>query len=261
MVRLAVTAVVAAAVAAGVVTPAPALAQDGAQVARQRFREGVQAARAERWEEALTAFTEAYMVVPRAEILINLASAQIHTGLLVEAQASYEQFLAEAVRGTRAYRHRPAAEQALEALAPRIPRLSIHRRNHEATDVVELDGVSVRHDRLDDPLAVNPGRHEVTLTRDGEVVARATVSLDEGESSEVTLFVMRQAAAAEAVAPPTEDDEEDPVGGRRSAAASPWLWTAIGVVLVAGGVTAGVLLAGGEDPVDGNTQPPRLEVR
>ena len=63
--------------------------------AREEFRAGIAAVRDDNWEVARGHFERAYELSPRASVLANLAAAQRQTGLLVEAKASYEEWLRE----------------------------------------------------------------------------------------------------------------------------------------------------------------------
>jgi hypothetical protein len=67
-----------------VIAPVPARAQDppAEQLARARehFSRGVTAAKEDRWEDALDAFSTAYSLSEQPSILFNLAGAQIKTG-------------------------------------------------------------------------------------------------------------------------------------------------------------------------------------
>src|SRR4051794_32606537 len=61
-------------------------------LARELVQRGVDAIHARRWEEARDDFSRAYQIIPRPEILLNLATAQAQTGHLVEAAESYRAF-------------------------------------------------------------------------------------------------------------------------------------------------------------------------
>lgn len=263
------------------VCPSPASAQATSAseraLARQAFRQGMEAARAERWEDARLAFARAWELVQRPSVLLNLATAQVHTGHLVEGAENYRRYVREAgddadpqvVRGAR---------RRLRQVEARTPRLTLLVTELRDGDQLMLDGAPVSRGVLSAPLPVNPGAHALRVMRDGEVVAQAEISLDEGAEHSLRLEVPAPArqitevpapdrAARDAtdtparpgpLTPPPDPPDQDEGGGALS---SPWLWIAVGLV-VAGGVTAGVVLTrdAGQSPFTGNVTPGFLEV-
>jgi tetratricopeptide (TPR) repeat protein len=218
----------------GLPLAAPAHAQEASSAemsaARDLFREGLEAARAERWEEAREAFSRSFDIVPRNSTLLNLAGAQAETGRLVAARASYRRFLDQA-----GARERPLVASAEEALADvdrRIARVTIEAPGLVDEDEVWLDDDVVGHASLGVPLPVDPGDHVITVARGGAAAGEASFTVAEGEATEVRVAVTeREEPAAVAILPSaTETADRDDDG---SIWASPWLWIAVGVVVVA----------------------------
>ncbi|MFK8001264.1 MAG: tol-pal system YbgF family protein [Polyangiales bacterium] len=239
-----------------VVPPAAGAQEDEA---REEFRAGIAAVRADDWEVARGHFERAYELAPRASVLANLAAAQRQTGMLVEAKASYEEWLRDPPRGP--LRRQVRAE--LQELEPLVPSINVLVRGAQPGDTLLIDGnVAMPNEDIE----VNPGWREVEVERGDRVVASLRVNIDEGDHEEVQLTVRAVPSAAEtgsrsdAVGSPTirfderpdevEEDEEE--GGSLT-----WLWVTLGVVAVgaAAGVTAAVLLGGPEDPFIGNAPP------
>jgi hypothetical protein len=253
--RLALGGLLGLAVIVGALAPARAFAQSASEVAAARslFEEGVAAASASRWADALSAFERSYAIAPRSTTLLNLAGAQVQLGQLVAASESYQRLIREAGRNARERRLREQAEEALEALTPRIAHLTLRIDALAASDEVRIDGETVAHAIVGVATPVDPGAHRVAVRRGEREVGRASTSLGEGERGELTVIV--PSIDDEPVATGFDDSEghaEVPDaaleastettegGGGEDIAASPILWTIVGVVVV-GGVVAAVV--------------------
>jgi len=235
----------------------------------------MEAARAERWEDARVAFERAWELVHRPRVLLNLATAQVHTGRLVEGAENYRQYVREASDGADARLIREARRRLME-VEERTPQLTLLVTPLREGDELTLDGEQASRAVLSAPLPVDPGTHELRVMRDGEVVAEASISLDEGAEESLRLEVPgptrtvpgpEQAAwdgAGTPVGPGLLDGEEGHGEGEGGGGVlrSPWLWVAVGLV-IAGGVTAGVLLTrdSGQSAFAGNVPPGFLEVQ
>lgn len=221
-----------------VLVPAVASAQTASETAAARdlFRQGLAAIEESRWDDAADAFRRSYELVPRASTLVNLATAQVELGQLVEARESYRTFLANPGRAGRLVED---TRLALEELEPRIAHVRLRIEGLEDGEVVRLDGEEISRAAAAARLPMNPGRRTVEVLRGGEVAGRASFTLDEGEEREVPIAV---AALVEAPRLPEEPAEED---GSDDVLASPWFWVGVigGAVLVAGAVTLGVVLS------------------
>lgn len=223
---------------------ARAMAAAPADSAQELFAQGVEAARQNRWTDARAAFEQAYALSPRSVVLVNLAGAQANTGRLKEAAANYHRLLEDPSPDTAPFRN--AAAGVLPSLEARIPRIRVHATGVHPDDVVEIDGQGVSVDSLEEPHLLDPGPHVITVGRRGTQRVRVTVSLDEGESHDVTLTVLPDppphvsAGVAASSAPGLDLTASDP--GRtadephRSWWRSPWFWTA--VVATAGAAAA-----------------------
>lgn len=248
--------------------PAGAAAQEPSAadvaLARRQFEEGMAAARASRWDAAREAFERSYTLVRRPRILANLATAQAQTGRLVEAAESYRQFLREVSSGPDAAT-RPGVQHELAALEPRIPEVRITIEGLRPQDRVTLDGAEVSRAALGVPVPINPGSHRLVVTRGSAELESEPFSVAESEHRELNLELPVRAplpAPGRDVPRVREPDRlepepepEDEVGASDEGGgvlSSPIFWVVVGLV-VAGGVTGGVLIATGEsDPPAGN---------
>lgn len=218
-------------------------AQSGAEMdqARELFRTGLDSARQGRWEEARDAFERSLAIVERPSTLLNLAGAQAQTGRLVAAAESYRRFL----QRDDVERYRAEAESALHAVEARIARLTIATVGVDDGDEVRLDEAVLAHDALQAPVAVDPGRHVVSVQRDGADLARQEIALGEGEARTVAIEVAPRVVAAlpvaVAVAPDATalDAPRDEGGGDDT-----WIWVGVGIgAVVAIGVAVGIAVA------------------
>jgi hypothetical protein len=242
-------------------------------LARQQFQDGVAAARAGEWDAAFEAFQSSYALVPRPITLLNLAGAMVQTGRLVEGAEAYRRFLREA--DSSAERHREAAERALAELEGRLPAVRVRVLGFEEGDVLTLDGWEVSQAVLDEELPVDPGEHEIVVTRAGHDPLRLEFAAREGASREVVVDARPESwprtgerggtraprtGSGDDVLGPTDLAPRDEGGGVLS---SPVFWVITAVILVGAGVLTGVLIATsdqGRDPVSGNLPPFRVEV-
>ncbi len=194
--------------------------------ARDEARAGVDAAERGRWGEALAAFRRAYALAPEATTLLNLASAEVQTGDLVNAAEDYRRVL-RASEVELGQEQRAAVERALERVERRLAHLRIVVRALLPDDRVELDGATLPNSSLGAELRVNPGLHVARVVRGDIEVAHRLRTLADGESVVI-------------VFEPAEPRAELPVRPK-SLWRSPWLWVGVGFVVAAG--TTGVLCA------------------
>jgi hypothetical protein len=221
----------------------PAVAAGPDDAAQQLFRQGVEAARQERWPDAFDAFEKAYALSGRPVVLINLAGAQARTGRLEEAARNYRRILDDATSAETAP-FRKAAADILPTLEARIPRIRLHMSELGATDLVEIDGQQIAPEHIADWQALDPGAHTLVVKRSGVERARVAFSLAERESHEISLpeallppVLVPALAPAAAAAPPgislvaSEPRAEEPA--RRAWWKSPRVWVAVAAVAAA----------------------------
>ena len=222
------------------------------QLARELFQAGVEATQSSNWAAALDAFGRVYALTHRAEVLLNLATAQAQTGALLNAIESYRRFLTSATPALQE-QHGEQARAALAQVEARIPRLRIDASGGSGTLVV-LDGTALSSAELGVPLPLDPGTHTVVLREGDNLLDQESITLSEGESRTVTLereaptVTPRESGVTTGetqVAPPPRQD----VSQTDSDVGMIGLGVAVGVVVVAGIVVAIVFAAQpSEDP-------------
>lgn len=208
--------------------------------------------------EAREAFQRAYDIAPFAPVVYNLATAQAHTGKLVQAAENYRRFLrrCESQRNPQLQRLRSDAEQLLASVLPRVGRLILRIANLAEVDAVELDGVRLATAVLDTPIPINPGPHQLRVLRgnEGEVDSRV-FQIEEGQQRtiELTLAVYT---------PPASERGGD--GGTRGGGddTAAIVGVTVGIVLALGaaaaivGAVALVNQRDGQEVVDGTWPEP-----
>lgn len=198
-----------------------------AAAARNLYEDGIEAAAAERLEDAIAAFERSYELSPRAATLMNLGSVEERAGRLVAALGSYRRFLATA-DDRLLESHGDAAREAIGRIEARVAHLTIVALGLEAHDEVRLDDAVLEPATLGLDLPVDPGEHTLTIHRPAaeppevdvlgadepamaETVecARATVTLVEGMRRDAELRA-RCPAPSFLVTPSPATGAEDP---------------------------------------------------
>lgn len=160
------------------------------------YREGVAAAEAGRWGEALERFQRvvALRTAPRA--LLALAAAEEHVGRLVGARRTYGEARDDA-RAQKDEATAAKAEAALAALEPRIPMVAIMLPTDVTEAEAHLDGAPLQI--ATEGVAVDPGVYRLVVTAPGKRPFEARLALAAGQRRDVA--VIFPAADAPGVAP------------------------------------------------------------
>ncbi len=210
----------------------------GAAAAYQR---GVAALHDDHFSVAVTEFEASQRLNPSPQVLYNLALAYRGAGRHVLAVETFERYLRE--QPTVAADRREAITREVQRLRARIGVISCRVRPSSATLVI--DG---QERACANAMFIDPGDHAVEVRAEGFRTAQHRVRITPG----VELDFRVELVPVEAHAPPHPRAVADARigadrGERADGDASPlytrwWFWTIVGVA-VAGGVTAGVLLA------------------
>jgi hypothetical protein len=175
---------------------------------------------------ALADFRAAYALYPSPKLLINAAAAERELGDLPGAATDLRHFLDDATEDEGALVDK--ARSDLRVLEKKVGRIGIKR--WPARSALEIDGRAAR-----DPTYVRPGAHAVKVRTAAGVQLERDVDVAAGEA--VELPVPAGAQLTVAVAGPSDQ----PVVKKKRAA---WVVpvVVVGVLLVAGAITAGVVL-------------------
>lgn len=233
--------------------------------ARALFREGIELIDEERYQEAVQVFRRTLALHDAPTIVYNLGLALARSDRLVDAtehlrRVSEDEGADESLRSN--------ARQLLDEIEARIGRVTISLEGDTEGTEVTIDGRFLSTGALAGPVEVDPGSHRIALRRGEAEIAFEVVEITEGASVEVTLTATtvpspRETAERAEPEPTTRALLSHQSSGDITSEA--WFWTlvAVGVLAIAGGVIAGVLLGGddgGQQPVQGNLDPPFLDV-
>ena len=172
----------AAIAASGLAAPSTAAAQDVTEVARQKFREGVEAFDHKHFEEARSLFLQAYALKRHPAVLLNLGQAEIRSGYFVDGGNHLQQFLREFKEATPE-QQKTAKDYIAEA--QKKAGFVIVIVDVDGADVT-VDGAPVGRSPLLDPVFVEPGPHEVSASIAGARVV-AKVDAKKGVASAVSV--------------------------------------------------------------------------
>ena len=235
--RLAQTARLAICVLCALSWTQPARAQGDASRAEALFKEAVAARASGDNATACAKFAESATLLERPSTLVNLAQCEMDQGKLGSAYVHAKKgLLAMAPDDQRL----PAAKKLVDELAPRVPRITIKVPKELPEDArVRLDGKEVDKATLAQPIPVDPGEHEVSLTAKGYTDSTSTITVVEKDTPtiELTLGVARSSLA------PAEGERRDVPGELQRPRESGTGQKVAGFVL--GAVGVGALAVGG----------------
>ncbi|HXU06049.1 MAG TPA: tetratricopeptide repeat protein [Polyangia bacterium] len=146
-------------------------------------------------------FERAYKLVPSPKILFNLGEANLGLGRNAEAVRSFEGFLDQAPYAPQA--SRATAERKRDALRQKVG--FIEPTSAEDGTSIAIDGQQVAQTPLSRPLAMEPGKHEITFEKPGMTPQTSTVSVLAGQSIPIVVRLWSAAVtpAAKATRPPS----------------------------------------------------------
>lgn len=197
-------------------TVASAQEQEADKVrAKQMFEQGVSQYESARFAEALESFQEAYRLKPHPLVRVNIANCYDKLGRPVEAVFNFELFL-ESGAGSAA--QKSEIKEALKTLKKRIGKLVLLVSPDGAR--VKIDDADERVAPINEPIALEAGKHKVVAELDGYETAAREVEVKGEATTEVSLRLLRTAAVvtpapvpaivpdAEPAAEPVVEEEE-----------------------------------------------------
>ncbi len=193
-----------------------------------------------RYEEALSAYRDAFAIEPSPALLYNMGRAQEKLGRYAEALTTLEAFSAAATPELKA--RVPRLEGLMKDLRARIARLTI--RANVAGARVYIANEPIGTAPFASPVSVMPGTTELQVRADGYSLYAREVALDAG-SNVVLDVVLTPAAGASNT---SGESSSGPVTKQW------WFWTGVGLV-VAGGAAVTIAMLTPRSAPQGDIQP------
>lgn len=175
------------------------------EMARARFREGVQFYDKQQYEKARLAFLQAYALKPHPSVLLNLAQSELRGGRPADAATHFAEYLKTA---GAAGAEKQDAESGLAAAKAKVGEITVSSDTSGAQIVVDGENRGVTP--LAAPVFVTPGRHVVEV-RSGERKVSKPVTLAAGQSTSLDLPISGSAVTSAAAA--TSHAEAGPTPG------------------------------------------------
>jgi len=226
----------------------PAGAQSKGAAAESLFEEGRKAMDSKDFDTACTRFRESNRIDPAPGTVLNLARCEEARGKLATAWELYRRALEELPEGDD---RRPVASKLVDALTPRLPKLTIRLRAGAPTGtVVRLGEVELAAGSLGVPVPVDPGEISLIVKSPGRRERTVAVTLSETERREIEVEPGE----------PSGGDASSPIGAKGGSSRSTVGWVVGGVGLaglVVGSVT-GAMLLGKKKTVDDNCNADKL---
>ena len=190
-----------------------ALAQQPAdsvtQIARQRYNEGVKAYDAGRFEDARTAFLQAYALKRHPAVLLNLGQSELRSNHQDDAGNHLQQFLREYTSASPD--ERAVAEKGI-AEAKKKASFVVVSVDAAGADV-SIDGITVGKSPIYDPVFIKPGKHTIFAALGGKSAAVAIdAKLATASTATLTLGVPGAVAPVPLPAPPMPTPPMTPPG-------------------------------------------------
>jgi hypothetical protein len=145
-------------------------------VARARFKEGVDYYDKGQYEQARAAFLQAYALKKHPAVLINLAWSCLKGGHALEAERAFRQYLADSKEINE--KQRADANDGLTQARAKLGRIDV---TAPAGTEVTIDAEAVGTAPLADGVAVEPGPHTVKMRGPDGAVETESVSVGAGE--------------------------------------------------------------------------------
>jgi hypothetical protein len=227
----------------------PVAAEALFQDARAAFKKGDYAT-------ACPKFAESNRLDPAPGSLFNLADCEEHAGHTASAWLRWQE-LATLLRPTPTDERFGIAQQHVNDLAPRLPRLRVRWSGPPVQGaVVKRDGVELGPASLDAALPIDPGNHTVEVTGPDRKAKTFQVTTREGAITDVDVTAGEPTGATTTTPPnvvtppvtnrppplpiPTPTPDTEPEGSQQRSVALPVLgWISLGLGAVAGAVAIG----------------------
>lgn len=226
----------------------PALTDQERAAARALADAGFELYNAGQYAEAYARFSRAEVVVHAPPHVLYMARSQAKLGKLHASIALYERIVAETMPADapKAFMQaQTSAKTELAAVRARLPGLRVVLPAADRDAHVEIDAAPVAPDALAAPVLLDPGAHQIVVSKAGRDPVKRAVTLTDGGG--ITTVDFGEAAppppAPEPAPPPSPPpaDDEAPAPGRRGPPTPAIAAFGVGAVGVGVGVVTGLL--------------------
>lgn len=178
---------------------AKAQTDDERAQARAAFQRGVEAYGAERYEDALRSFQEAYRVAPHPSVRVNMANCYERLDRPIEALGHFERFLVEAESAS------PSQQQEVRAAVRRLRRQvgEVFLRVQPEGAMVQIDGVLTRTAPVLEAVELARGTHRVEVSMAGFAATSRSFEVRGGDRVELNVTLEESAAGTRLTSPVT----------------------------------------------------------
>lgn len=179
--------------AAVMLVPAVAWAKPSAEelaVARQLYEKAVAAQERNDWALCEETVTEALGIIETPGLRFHQAYCKEQQSKWIEALVDYKRAEELIAGGVEASDVEPLLKPAIGRLEAKVPRLTVNVQNEPEQVSFYLDGKERSAKLLGKGVQLNPGSHTVEVSAPGYDSATRSVSLEEGERSEIALTLV-----------------------------------------------------------------------
>lgn len=232
-----------------------AVSNPAAEALFDRAREAMDAGD---YTTACEQFRESDRLEPAVGTRFNLANCEEKRGRLATAWTLYRSVVNDLEPGDD---RRPFAEARVKALAERVPHVTLVPRGEPADDVVvQIGELELTSGSFNVALALDPGTHQVEVRRPGAEAQALELVLEEGESRELVFDIPvaggKAAAGAASTAPSEPPADSGSSGGGSGRKTLGYIVGGVGMLGLAGGTAAGILVLQQKQIANENCWPP-----
>ena len=201
---------IAAGLSASVLVCAEARSEGDPVAATELFTQGRDLIKEGKIDRACPLFEESLRLDPKVGTALNLADCVERSGQLAMALHHWQQAinLAEATKDERGQ----VAQQRLDALSPRVPRLTVRLAPGAPADAeVYREKVRLGDAALGQALPVNPGEHVIIVKASGHEASRKVLRIAPGDRKDIVVDAGPLLGSTKPATPtPGEDTSANP---------------------------------------------------
>ena len=173
--------------------------------AGSRFKRGTELFDEGDYQAALIEFRRAYKIAPNYAVLYNIGQVYYQLQDYANALGAFQRYLADGDKNIAASRKRDVQKE-IQKLQYRVANLDITVNVPDAD--ISVDDVTVGKSPLSKPVMVNPGRHQIAISKVGYTSTSKSVEVAGTDAPKLTFELTEQPKAT----PPPTSVEPPPQG-------------------------------------------------